>query len=268
MDNQQNIKKTENIGYGQIDLSDKKYLQNKPSLPVGKSTYTFAIKKTEKLITALYMVTDCMEADDALKNKLRLLGIELLSFTHRLPLLGSFDERATGSEAFARINEIFSLIEIAYNLGYVSEMNATVLKKEFNILADELGLQQTSKALVLSDNLFAVEEDQTTGQELFNDNLGNKKTDLKMSFMNKDVLYNEKRPALFKVQHQDLQKIKLYRKERILKLIKDKKEVSIKDISTAFTDCSEKTIQRELNDLVSKGQIKKIGEKRWSRYSI
>ena len=42
--------------------------------------------------------------------------------------------------------------------------------------------------------------------------------------------------------------------------------VSIKDISAQFTDCSEKTIQRELNDLVIKGRIKKSGSKRWSRY--
>jgi len=46
------------------------------------------------------------------------------------------------------------------------------------------------------------------------------------------------------------------------------KEVSIKDISIAFTDCSEKTIQRELNALVLKGQIKKTGSKRWSRYQL
>ena len=58
------------------------------------------------------------------------------------------------------------------------------------------------------------------------------------------------------------------RTDKILSLIKEKKEVSIKDISLAFTNCSEKTIQRELNSLVLKGQLKKIGAKRWSRYAI
>ncbi len=43
--------------------------------------------------------------------------------------------------------------------------------------------------------------------------------------------------------------------------------ISIKDISLSFTDCSEKTIQRELNNLVLKGKLKKIGAKRWSRYA-
>jgi DeoR/GlpR family transcriptional regulator of sugar metabolism len=56
------------------------------------------------------------------------------------------------------------------------------------------------------------------------------------------------------------------RTAKILALIKDKKDLSIKDVSIAFTDCSEKTIQRELNTLVSKGHIRKVGSKRWSRY--
>jgi Fic family protein len=65
------------------------------------------------------------------------------------------------------------------------------------------------------------------------------------------------------------------RTNKIISIIKDKKAlpenqtgVSIKDISLSFTDCSEKTIQRELNSLVAKGQLKKTGAKRWSRYAV
>ncbi len=58
------------------------------------------------------------------------------------------------------------------------------------------------------------------------------------------------------------------RRERILSIIKDKGQASIKDVSTVITDCSEKTIQRELMSLISEGQIKKDGERRWSRYSL
>ncbi len=58
------------------------------------------------------------------------------------------------------------------------------------------------------------------------------------------------------------------RRDRILGIIKDKGQVTIKDVSTAITDVSEKTIQRELMSLVSDGRIVKEGERRWSRYSI
>ena len=42
----------------------------------------------------------------------------------------------------------------------------------------------------------------------------------------------------------------------------------IKDIVMSITGCSEKTIQRELSALVAQGVLKKIGEKRWSRYEL
>lgn len=58
------------------------------------------------------------------------------------------------------------------------------------------------------------------------------------------------------------------RRSRILKLIKDNREVTIKDIVAHFTDISEKTIQRELVSLSDSGVLKKTGERRWSRYLL
>lgn len=58
------------------------------------------------------------------------------------------------------------------------------------------------------------------------------------------------------------------RKDQILRIIKDKKEVSIKDISDIIKDCSEKTIQRELISMVDNGLLLKEGERRWSKYRI
>jgi hypothetical protein len=60
----------------------------------------------------------------------------------------------------------------------------------------------------------------------------------------------------------------LSRRDRILSIIKDKVQVTIKDISGAITDVSEKTIQRELMSLISDGTLRKEGERRWSKYSI
>jgi DNA-binding transcriptional ArsR family regulator len=58
------------------------------------------------------------------------------------------------------------------------------------------------------------------------------------------------------------------RREQVLAVIRDKGEVSIKDISEVVTDCSEKTIQRELMTLINDGFILKYGERRWSRYRL
>ena len=56
------------------------------------------------------------------------------------------------------------------------------------------------------------------------------------------------------------------RQEVILAVVLQGNGVSIKDISDVVRDCSEKTIQRELAELVRQGRIKKVGERRWSQY--
>lgn len=60
------------------------------------------------------------------------------------------------------------------------------------------------------------------------------------------------------------------RKKTILSFIKSNThknvQSSLKDILTHVGDCSEKTIQRELNDLIKDGYLRKEGDRRWSRY--
>ncbi len=52
----------------------------------------------------------------------------------------------------------------------------------------------------------------------------------------------------------------------ILDLVRNKKSLSIKEIASVIRDCSEKTIQRELNVLIERGLIRREGERRWSVY--
>lgn len=58
------------------------------------------------------------------------------------------------------------------------------------------------------------------------------------------------------------------RAERIKTVLEAKPQATIKDIAEVITDVSEKTIQRELNSLIEKGQVQREGERRWSRYSV
>jgi hypothetical protein len=58
------------------------------------------------------------------------------------------------------------------------------------------------------------------------------------------------------------------RREAILSIIRARGTVSIKDISDSITDCSEKTIQRELMSLIDERLIIREGERRWSKYSL
>ncbi|MDZ4225877.1 MAG: DeoR family transcriptional regulator [Patescibacteria group bacterium] len=52
----------------------------------------------------------------------------------------------------------------------------------------------------------------------------------------------------------------------ILDFVKTNNEVSIKDIAAVVRDCSEKTIQRDLNTMIERGLVVRQGERRWSTY--
>lgn len=54
----------------------------------------------------------------------------------------------------------------------------------------------------------------------------------------------------------------------ILDVLKKQKSASIKALAAVITDCSEKTIQRELGHLIERGLVRKNGERRWSVYSL
>ena len=56
------------------------------------------------------------------------------------------------------------------------------------------------------------------------------------------------------------------RRETIVKMLRAKGEITIKDISHLVRGVSEKTIQRELLAMVAEGILTKEGERRWSRY--
>jgi hypothetical protein len=189
--------------------------------------------------------------------------------------------------SLTHIYEILSFIEIAYTIGFISEMNTNILKKEFLILVSDLKSSQSKDkhfTFTLDEKMFNVpklasdiDNDSNidfNGKSFIKDNADKRTAFNSMSFINnKSHLQNiqPKKTASYVTNVADRQD----RSNKILALIKDlpigqagKKEVSIKDIAIAFSDCSEKTIQREINALVSKGQIKKTGAKRWSRYAV
>lgn len=58
------------------------------------------------------------------------------------------------------------------------------------------------------------------------------------------------------------------RNELIISMLRSQGPLTVKDFSLKITDCSEKTIQRLLNTMVLEGSIKRVGERRWSRYML
>lgn len=58
------------------------------------------------------------------------------------------------------------------------------------------------------------------------------------------------------------------RSVRIKTVLEATPNATIKDLSEVITDVSSKTIQRELNSLIEKGEVIREGERRWSTYNL
>jgi hypothetical protein len=214
---------------------------------IDDAEYLFLLKKTEKIILATYILTDFIPESESIKATLKDNSYEVLDAVCRLI--------TSRSERFNFIKQIKSLFiklltqyNLAYISGYISQMNASIIK-------DEIG------------NLIRVIDD--FERELEDERL----PDLKQNYFNVDSR-NKRQYKAKKRKNEELQNtntttnIGSDRGSRILEIIKDKGEVSIKGISEVILDCSEKTIQRTLNKMIEDGLIVKSGERRWARYSL
>jgi len=274
MKNQKDTQKTETNHKGHNDVSNFTALLDKPF-------YEFVNKKTEKIITALYLVSDCMDNSDPIREKLRLIGVRLMSDIYHLSVASPVDRQTEIALPLSNISEIISLLKVSFMVGFISEMNALILQDELVKLATQLREsinQDKNYLLSLDSKMFAVEpivssKDNSRNNQLniqSNLALNNsfyKGHKLDVSFMNnlsplENDMSNSKKTQRSSPSERN------NRREKILSLIKGKKNISIKDISLSFPDCSEKTISRELTVLINKGHIKKTGAKRWSRYQI
>ena len=118
------------VNQGQQNNSERTNFKPQNRLSRGDAKF-FILRKTEKLTTALYMVTEIMPDKEPLKWKMRELGVELLSeIAVSLEVTGN-EHKAILHGSVKRIEKIVTLIEIAETARVISEMNASVLKKEY-----------------------------------------------------------------------------------------------------------------------------------------
>lgn len=217
------------------------------------------LSRVDKIVMALYMVTDFIDDKEPLKFKLRNLGLEIVSLKQ--------NELKNYSSSGQVVGEIVSLLDIAGTVGIISEMNCLILKNEFIAMKEvfvtcQNNGQQKIEETLKDNNLFLLNKGQNYKRQ---DNVYYNK----YYVSKKNVNYNLAGEV---VKKENKTNNSSGRKEIILNLIREKKEVGIKDIclldSPLVSNCSEKTIQRELTAFVQDGVLTKVGDKRWSRYIL
>jgi predicted transcriptional regulator len=250
---------------------------------------SFIIKKTEKVATAIYMISNFFNTEEPLKWELRKVVTKLLKNT-----MSFNDSSLAGKEiVISRVSgdfiELNTLFNLAYNSGSISQMNFEIVANEIDnlskIVVAYYERQVSGTKALFKNDYFEVKKDVTNTQGSFvkdgrgavlKDNVKDTIKDIKDTIKNK-VVFNGKKSeleAFFKnaqshTSNTDSERGTISdREQKILEKIKTSGPVTIKDISESFTDVSEKTIQRELQKMHDKGQIKKEGERRWTKYFI
>lgn len=276
--------------------------------------YVSLAKRSQKIVTALYMVTDFLAELDPMRGLVRneittsmqnLFDLMHNDKTKRVEIL---------SQVHNKLYAVISYLEVIYRNGFVSEMNYSVVVGELQKLRDDIHLQIT-KSLPYdkkSNNNQGVQEfsfadsffensktdsvEKNTSLKMPQERSNQKDTaanaiDIKKTqqdatvFVPKKTSYSVPAHITEKIQKglakkalKDERKArkkevkpnaaKQERKDNILKILKQKKDASINDICALFKDCSSKTIQRDLIELINEGMVKKEGSRRWSKYNL
>lgn len=246
--------------------------------------FVFAHQKLEKLVSAVYLVTNFLSDSEPMKWSLRDLGTKLLRLNIDLKSGAGKSRESIELSIRDTVLEMVSLLEVGSFAGLVSEMNLSILKKEFHGLLTHIHTmldEQSIEDMALFESPFftvpesvqtpkiqhvhsepvshfsSVKEVKPVREEIQKDIVAVK--DIHVDSHDKTKRLKEFGPVAVK---------KNKRQSAIINLLKKKKEIMVKDVAELIHDCSEKTLQRELLSLVSQGILLKEGERRWTRYSL
>ena len=227
--------------------------------------FVFIYKKTEKLSTAVYMITNLFPNEEPIKWKLRNNVSNLLSFMLDYKGITESNRFDFVYSVKTMVLELCSLLEISSGSGLLSQMNFSIIKNEFINLVNKLETlsitQKEAQYGTISKTFF----DDTNTLQSSNTSSYQDSTLLpkivtehsKLSFKNTKTS-SSVNTGFKKTNRQNI----------IIDILKRRKEATIKDITEIIKDCSEKTVQRELILLIKLRVIKRIGERRWSKYSL
>jgi predicted transcriptional regulator len=244
---------------------------------------TDILKKTEKIASAVYLITGFFDDKEPLKWKLRTLASNLLSTSIFLKDNTPFITDRVVVDIQNTILEIDSLFVVAKRAGLVSDSNHEILSGELtkfvgSISGSSLAIESPKPSL-LSKDFFASSISSTPNltptpepkiQNIIKDKIEETPSIPKGHILDESVIarIGSKSESKHLRDYSVVAVKKNSRQSIIINLLKRKKEIMIKDVSSLIAGCSEKTIQRELMAMVHNGTLRKMGEKRWSKYSL
>ncbi|HET8581592.1 MAG TPA: hypothetical protein VFL98_03995 [Candidatus Paceibacterota bacterium] len=224
--------------------------------PFGRSSSVdYAYKRSERIVSAIYLVTNHVPETEPLRIRLRSLGHQLLDSV--IGLANGF--RAGEGSVLARVREGVTLVRLLQVAGFISGGNAQILAGAL----DELGQFLTS-----------------AGHSSLSDRLQLERADLmpiaaeapQQPAAPRRIAIPRREPAQKRPPAAPGRTVQTEvhdeRRTLIMDILRQSGPLGIKDITAQTPGVSEKTVQRELSALIQEGTVKKEGEKRWSTYAL
>ena len=240
-----------------------------------------AYTKTERLVIATHLVTNLVPKSESLRENVREKSQTLLPLVMR----AREGVRSTDTECTraieAQVRHILSLLDVLHASGNISTMNLEVLKGAYADLVRFVHKSEDgdhAERVELDDTYFRATVSETSqpshGQKSIGQSKGHKKevtdtiTDKKEEMKTDSVVSDTQQKNTKRARSLRTKRRTASRRMAVLDVVTKQGPVHIKDIAREVSDCSEKTIQRELASLITDGVVQKEGEKRWTTYAL
>lgn len=237
-----------------------------PSHLIGQRDVWYLYAKAELIGKAILNLLEHSPADQPLlTERITLSVLDLVSFASE----GTVHAVARDDLSFKTL-ELSSLVRLSGAAGLLDMSSVSILSEELRRFSDRLSAIRGGLGFALDESFFsiptALDTPKVQGQ-LRREPETRPSLERNMSVTtpvsSRGMNLNKGHESL---QHPDKGQLS-DRSRLILEVVKEKGAVSIRDIASAISGCSEKTIQRELVALIERGLIKREGERRWSTYS-
>lgn len=287
-----------NTNFDNLAIRNKPYTTTK-----SYRTSMSLIKNLQQITLAVYMVTDCVEDEEPLRIQARTAALNSMSCIAKV--MGNVQSNSEQFRtAHANLILVKELIIVLEFMGYVSGMNASILTSEIDRFLSKLNESildldspHNARVPMRSDMNMGIdlgvmfggtEAIEKTPSVLPTSDFSKSPTGLTVQGAESEIateveaeasplprgkLDRGLEPAPTSQDH-------LRRQNTILKILRDTptiggvKELAFSDLLDKYQRYSgesglgDKTIQRELSDLVDYGTIEKVGVKRWAKYRL
>ena len=240
----------------------------KDAYPEGDKVAAQTKDRAQKIVAALYLLTDHIGTENPIRTEIRTSAALLLKSV----VLGLKIEDLKSS--------IAAFLAVAILTKEISHENASILEQQLATLKN----QYVSNTEPLLSHIFIQEKDMILAENKetadFQGSSFLRREELRPASLTQEPRGAEREKDTFTGQKnkssetsrvdpsQAKKDEKKARRLRVLEHLSKTELKTIKDVSKFFTDCSEKTIQRELNDLVEEKIIVRVGDRRWSTYKL